>query len=263
MCVIVYKKAGMAMPSMDVLADCWATNPHGAGFMFPEREKVSIRKGFMRWTEFASALSETGEGRSLADLPMAFHFRIATHGKVKPGCCHPFPVKADYEAMRKTETRADVGFMHNGTLRGLATSDSVSDSMAFAKSVLNPLKALCSGFIYDKSVTGILDNVAQGSRFLLMDGAGNVATVGDWREREGLMFSNLNHVSRFASAGAPAADARGGMGGYDGVPLSDMARLGLFEPCSLCPYAEWCLEDAPLCRSAFEAEAVSEGLLVP
>lgn len=261
MCVIVYKKAGAAMPSMDTLADCWATNPDGAGFMFPEGGKVSILKGFMRWADLASALSGAAEGRALAEVPVAFHFRIATHGKVKPGCCHPFPVKADYAAMRRTEARADVGFMHNGVLRGLATSGSVSDSMAFAKNVLNPLKALCDEFVCNESVAGLLGGVAQGSRFLLMDGAGNVATVGDWHEREGLAFSNLNHVSRLAFSSASASG--GVMGGYDGAPLSDMARLGLFEPCSLCPYAEWCLEDAPLCRSAFEAEAVSEGLLAP
>lgn len=141
MCVIVYKPEGVEVPSLETLADCWAANPDGAGFMFPEGGKVSIRKGFMRWTEFATALSEATEGGDLTDAPAAFHFRIATHGKVKPGCCHPFPVKADYSAMRKTETRADVGFMHNGVLRGFATSDGVSDSMAFAKNVLQGPRA--------------------------------------------------------------------------------------------------------------------------
>ena len=261
MCVIVYKPEGVGMPSMETLADCWAANPDGAGFMFPEDGKVSIRKGFMRWTEFANALSETMEGRKLSDAPAAFHFRIATHGKVKPGCCHPFPVKADYSAMRKTETRADVGFMHNGVLRGLATSGSVSDSMAFAKNVLRPLKSLCGDFVCDKDVAGIVGNVAQGSRFLLMDGAGNVAKVGDWAEREGLLFSNLNFLSRWA-VGCGHGEV-GGMGGYFDAPVSDMARLGLFEPCGGCPYAEWCLDDAPLCRSALEAEAVSAGLVEP
>lgn len=260
MCVIVYKPEGIGMPSMETLADCWAANPDGAGFMFPEDGNVSIRKGFMRWAEFATALSEATEGGDLTDAPAAFHFRIATHGKVKPGCCHPFPVKAEYSAMRKTETRADVGFMHNGVLRGLATSDSVSDSMAFAKNVLQPLKSLCCGFVCDKDVAGIVGSVAQGSRFLLMDGAGNVTTVGDWAEREGLLFSNLNFLSRFATGRGRDDGESGGMGGYFDAPVSDMARLGLFEPCGECSYAEWCLNDAPLCRSAFEAEAVCADL---
>ena len=116
------------MPSTDTLRRCFEENPDGAGFMWPERGRVQFRKGFMGWGDLESALSSELP-RDARGLPVALHFRIATHGRVKPGCCHPFAVCKDYRAMRAESTSAAAGFMHNGTLAGLDTSPDVSDKV--------------------------------------------------------------------------------------------------------------------------------------
>lgn len=120
MCIIVYKPEGAAMPSTDTLRRCFEENPDGAGFMWPERGRVQLRKGFMGWGDLEPALSSELP-RDARGLPVALHFRIATHGRVKPGCCHPFAVCKDYRAMRAESASAAAGFMHNGTLAGLDT----------------------------------------------------------------------------------------------------------------------------------------------
>ena len=119
MCIIVYKPKGASLPSKDTLRTCWENNPHGAGIMWADGSNVRIQKGFMSWDAFDRALDEVTSKLDVVATPMALHFRIATHGAVKPGCCHPFAVKDSYERMRQTHISADVGFMHNGTLSGL------------------------------------------------------------------------------------------------------------------------------------------------
>lgn len=89
---------------------------------------------------------------------VALHFRIATHGTVMPGCRHPFAVKDSFAKMRTTEIEAAIGFMHNGVFSGLRTDDAISDSMAFAKSVLVPLKAMSDDFLDDKRALRIIGN---------------------------------------------------------------------------------------------------------
>ena len=132
------------MPSTGTLRRCFEENPDGAGFMWPERGRVQLRKGFMGWGDLESALSSELP-RDARGLPVALHFRIATHGRVKPGCCHPFAVCKDYGAMCAESASAAAGFMHNGTLAGLDTSPDVSDSMAYARNVLAPLKGMRGG----------------------------------------------------------------------------------------------------------------------
>lgn len=166
MCVIVYKPKGVAMPTLETLRKCWERNPDGAGLMFPAGGRVRWRKGCMEWESFERALRSLTEARDTRGIPVALHFRIATHGGVKPGCCHPFPVCKDYGRMRETEGGCEVGFMHNGTLSGLETGAGVSDSMAFASGVLAPLRAMCEGFVTDKRASRLIASSTQGSRFL-------------------------------------------------------------------------------------------------
>lgn len=100
MCIIVYKPQGRMLPSLDTLRACWDNNPDGAGIMWPDGEQVNIRKGFMTWPDFLKALDDVTSGIDVEGVPMALHFRIATHGAVVPGCCHPFAVKDSFDKMR-------------------------------------------------------------------------------------------------------------------------------------------------------------------
>lgn len=197
MCIIVYKPQGEQLPSMETLRACWDNNPDGAGLMWPNGNSVHLRKGYMTWPDFVAALDEVTSAIDVEATPMALHFRIATHGAVTPQCCHPFAVKDSFDKMRATEIEAAVGFMHNGTLSGLETDDATSDSMAFAKSVLVPLKAMSEDFLSDAHAKRIISSSTQGSRFLLMAKDGRVRTFGTWIEDSGIYYSNRNFMPRF------------------------------------------------------------------
>lgn len=253
MCIIVYKPKGESLPSKDTLRTCWENNPHGAGIMWADGSNVRIRKGFMSWDAFDRALDEVTSKLDVAATPMALHFRIATHGAVKPGCCHPFAVKDSYERMRQTRISADVGFMHNGTLSGLETDDSTSDSMAFARSVLVPLKRMCADFLSDKHAVRVIESSTQGSRFLLMAKDERVRTFGRWVEDGGILYSNENYLPRYAYEptlfGETAFDAWTAFGGLDG----DMSRYSMFDPCKDCPLLLECAEHLPICTDKAQA----------
>lgn len=264
MCVIVYKPAGCPMPGTQTLKSCWTTNPDGAGMMLPAGGAVRIRKGFMEWDALEDALSQEAAKTNLDALPVALHFRIATHGAVKPGCCHPFPVCGSASAMRETEQVANVGFMHNGVLSGLPTTDAVSDSMSFAKRVLSPLNRM-SGDLFGKDASRIIGASAQGSRFLLMDGSGEVRTFGRWVAEDGIMFSNDNFRRRssygFGVPFEPEVPAQASLFDayevFGGIDRETPERYGLYEACVGCDLMEECAEYLPYCASAEDAEGMT------
>ena len=67
------------MPKKSFLKDCFKNNPHGAGFMTIENEKVSIYKGFETFKDFYTKVEQFNK-KTLKALPVIFHFRYATHG---------------------------------------------------------------------------------------------------------------------------------------------------------------------------------------
>lgn len=253
MCIIVYKPAGIELPGKETLRECWDNNPHGAGLMWADGNRVNLQKGYMSWDEFEAALDEVTKSIDAASTPMALHFRIATHGAIVPGCCHPFAVKDSFERMRQTEISAEVGFMHNGTLSGLETDDDTSDSMAFAKSVLVPLKAMCEDFLSDKRAVRIIESSTQGSRFLLMAKDGDVRTFGRWIEEDGVLYSNENFRPRYTYTpslfGETPFDAWMAFGELDG----DLSRYSMFEACKDCPMLLECAEYLPICTDDAQA----------
>ncbi|WP_165046317.1 hypothetical protein [Adlercreutzia sp. ZJ138] len=253
MCIIVYKPQGKQLPSTDTLRACWDNNPDGAGIMWPDGNHVNIKKGFMAWPSFLEALEEVTSSIDVASTPMALHFRIATHGAVVPGCCHPFAVKDSLAKMRMTEIGADVGFMHNGTLAGLDTNDATSDSMAFVKAVLVPLKDMSDDFLSDKRALRIIEGSTQGSRFLIMSKTGTVRLFGNWVKDHGILYSNKNFHTRYTYTPTlfdnSIYDAWAAFSNLD----ESLVRYGLFEACKDCSMLFDCAEYLPICTDALQA----------
>lgn len=264
MCIIVYIPEGEEVPKEEILRNCWERNSHGAGMMYPKDGEVVIRKGFMKWEQFKAAYDKAVKEADGAAI--ALHFRIATHGAIKPGCTHPFAVCKDYRKMRATNTRAAVGFMHNGVLNGFETSKDVSDSMAFARNVIAPLRAMCAEFIHDKCAMRIIGSSTQGSRFLIMDGTGDVRTFGRWHEHEGIFYSNESFLARSkpvyweqvgtCSQGA-LFDAFTAFSDTD-IEESDLTAFGLYGACANCQVLEECIEYLPYCSDEEQAEEMAQ-----
>ena len=130
MCIAIYSLKGTDIPSEDILRTCFRNNPDGAGFAFNKDGKVQIVKGFMDFDSFISAFKKYDTKYGFKDRGVLIHFRIATHGGVNVGCCHPFPIKKKKKQLKKSLLVSDYAVIHNGII--FLTADkknSLSDTM--------------------------------------------------------------------------------------------------------------------------------------
>ncbi len=206
----------------------------------------------MEWGDLESALSSEPP-RDARGLPVALHFRIATHGKVKPGCSHLFAMCKDYGAMRAESASAAAGFMRNGTLAGLETSPDVSDNMAYARNVLAPLKGMRGG-LSGAAQRRIVEATSQGSRFLLMTGDAHALTLGRWVADGGRLYSNESFRGRRRTG------RRGTQASFFDVPRWPAAGAwprGPFPACGGCPLAGERSDLEPWCGEAEEVSGMT------
>lgn len=258
MCIIVAKPAGIAMPDYETLERCHQSNPDGSGFMWADGKAVHIRKGFMTFAKFAEALE--AEGLDPVETPIVMHFRIATHGKVKPGCCHPFPVVAEREMLKATSAECRWGVAHNGVIRGRDTSDDWSDTMDFVQGVMAPLARLVPSFMYNTDAQELLESMC-GSKLAIMDGSGEIVTVGQFHDQDGVKYSNTSYTRKVWSwstyedvwSGYESVYAKyyGGFGDVD-----ELVGQLPYSACQECPIQRECAIDFPYCGSEREAEEV-------
>jgi len=192
MCVIVYKPSDVDV-DMDVLKQCWKKNSDGAGLMFAEDGELHVKKGFMRWRSMKRFIKRMGKER-FKSLPVVLHFRIATHGSVRPENTHPFGV---------TE---DVYMAHNGVLScvDVPKDEDISDTETFILDVLHPLHEDLVAGITTETLDGVgvinkmLGKFIGGNKLVFMDSNGDVAIVnehqGSWGQVSGykdVWFSNM------------------------------------------------------------------------
>jgi len=195
MCVIIYKPVGEIV-SAEELKAAWETNTHGAGLMWREEGEVSIRKGFMTFDSLVTFLKDQGflvDGVVPKEPDIAFHFRIATSGGIHPGRTHPFPITRSYKLQERLSSTAKVAVMHNGVIGTMGGID-WSDTQEIVSTVFH--------HVYEDGITAVdlkqrveaaLPNISfYTSKFLIMTGE-LIYWLGDFKEEDGLAFSNLNH----------------------------------------------------------------------
>ena len=102
MCIAIYSLKGTDIPSEDILKTCFLNNPDGAGFAFNKGGKVHIVKGFMDYKGFMAAFKKYDAEFGFKQRGVLIHFRIATHGGVNVGCCHPFPISPNEKQLKKS-----------------------------------------------------------------------------------------------------------------------------------------------------------------
>lgn len=252
MCIIVAKPQDIAVPGEGILRNCFFNNGDGAGFMVADGKEVRIRKGFMDWDAFAEALAAEGD---LSEKAVVLHFRIATHGKVKPSCCHPFPVTSDMKRLRSLECRDSLCVAHNGIIAGMKTSDDVSDTMAYVAGVLAPLRRLAPSFIFSQDALAVVEATV-GSKMAFLDASGELATVGSFLEHEGVLYSNSTYANSVRSYRSYASVWDGLEERYGGSECEQKGAdvFGLpYSVCDDCPMGMECFEWAPHCMSEWEA----------
>ena len=191
MCVIVAKPAGIKMPTESQIEDMWYTNPDGAGFMYTKNNTVYIRKGFMSLLDFTDALERLASKNDLTELPLVMHFRITTHGGTRPENCHPFPVTDSVGVLTKLDSKTKLGVAHNGIIPITPRKD-ISDTMEYILTQLAPLHRAVPNFYANKDLMEMVYNAVHSKLAFLTD-KGEIFTVGDFHDKDGILYSNLNH----------------------------------------------------------------------
>lgn len=186
MCILIVKPAGVKVPSMQIFENCFWANKDGAGFAYSDGRKLTLSKGHMKLKEFQSALDDAGD---LTKYPAIFHFRIATHGTVKPANTHPFNVN----------DRMVAG--HNGILRITPKGD-LTDSETFFKYVCAPVLETCP--LYSDEFSTMVSALIDSSKLAFLTDKGDIKMFGKFEEEDGVFYSNTSYQGYGAYRGYSA-----------------------------------------------------------
>ena len=224
MCVICASAAGIRQPSESELLQMFLHNPQGAGYMRARGGKVEISKGFMSYAEFIHAVRYE---RFTDDDAVVYHFRISTQAGVIPQMTQPFPLTSDIAKCEMLDVSCPVGVAHNGIVR--LTSDwsekRYSDTAHFIAEFMCYLLRNKD----DLRNPRILDAIQRmtDSKWAIMDGSGYIATVGNFINDDGLLFSNGTYQDvRYIDRGGSQRILRGF---YDDAPEYDDDAAGADE----------------------------------
>lgn len=187
MCVIAFSPKGKDMPTEEQIKQMFKKNPDGAGFAYEEGNTVKFKKGFMNVDDL---LEELGPLEKWKDKNIAMHFRIGTAGKNDQKTTHPFPLSTSFGDLRKLEGEGPVLF-HNGVISGLGglIDPLASDTQDFVSGVAS--KLLMKPHKPSKITNKIVEEIIGPSRLLLMYGKGRIIRFGEWKEKDGNLYSNL------------------------------------------------------------------------
>lgn len=194
MCVIVVKPVGKDLPSKQVLKKCWKVNNDGAGFAIQIEKDIFIKKGFMKFEDLMESLeklrSEIGE-KELKRKNMVVHFRLASCVTVASQYTHPFPLSSKLRDLMASEVQCKIAVAHNGVFGGFG-NEVLSDTQDFIRSILVPLGRR----IYEKQVLKLVEKILGYSKLAILftekQEKGRVELLGDFKEKDGYWFSNLN-----------------------------------------------------------------------
>lgn len=191
MCIIVYSKPGVQLPTKEILSTCFLANPDGAGLMFKRdgETDVTIRKGMMTFQSFWDKYEELCLTQ---DDEVCYHFRIKTAGLTNAANCHPFPVTKDVDLLRATDVICENAMAHNGIF-GKGEGD-LSDTMIFVRDILAEPPVINN--IDNDAIWSLLDTAIDTSRVIVMGSKGTFKFGGKWSEDNGILYSNDGYKTR-------------------------------------------------------------------
>jgi len=191
MCVIAVSERGTRQPTKAELLAMFNHNPHGAGYMLARGGRVEIHKGFMWFDDFWRAVRS--ERLTAAD-PVVYHFRISTQAGVNPEMTQPFPLTSRLSITKALDVRCTVGIAHNGIIPVTAdpAEHNYSDTALFVAGYLSGMMRTTSDI--DAALLTEIESLIGWSRLAIMDGTGEIVTIGKFTEHNGILLSNLNHI---------------------------------------------------------------------
>lgn len=190
MCIIVAKKKGIKMPSVETLKNCWLANDDGAGFAFSALNNVKIFKGFMTFEDFLLALQAVEKTVDTTETPFILHFRVQTHGGQQKRLTHPFPLSNKDEKLSSLVCDTDCAIAHNGIIHGKAYDNGKdSDTYLYIKKVLARQR------ISNIRKKNWLESLSRetGSKWAFLTKNGQLYTAGQFVENDGVLYSNTGY----------------------------------------------------------------------
>jgi len=189
MCIICVSPKRVRQPNVTTIRRMFQNNPDGAGYMVARDGKVIISKGFMNVDEYIEAIRAE---HFTAKDPVVYHFRISTQAGVNPQMTHPFPLSNRIEHMKVLDVECSCGVAHNGVIR-LTTDPRNREYSDTALFIANYLSLIIRepGDLKDERVLKLIHRLA-GSKLAIMDADGYIATVGEYINQKGLLFSNTS-----------------------------------------------------------------------
>lgn len=179
MCIAILNTKGTTLKK-EVLRNCWENNGDGAGMLYIDNDKkLSVFKEMKSFNNFYENYLDIKSKYGKRNIVL--HFRISTHGKVNETNCHPFLVDDS------------LGFVHNGMIYDVPTSNDYSDTYMFNQEVLQSLK---KGFEYNKTMLDMIEFfIGKGSKLILLNDNDDWVIVnevaGHWHL--GCWFSNTSY----------------------------------------------------------------------
>ena len=170
--------------------NCAWNNPDGAGLMYYDYEagNVAIDKGWMDGDVAGDML----EYASATVGPVILHFRIATHGSVGKGTCHPFPIGGTDAELMGTSVNCSIGLAHNGVCRQMPIDREFSDTQQIVRKLREMQSELPDAEFTERFIAMFLDALDSGCFALL--GPTGIQLVGSFESEKGLAyFSNTTY----------------------------------------------------------------------
>lgn len=168
MCVIICVPKGVALPSIEELKAAYTRNHDGCGFVSESDHYKSLH-----FSTFIRRLMKRNINENVI-----IHFRLATHGSISVKNCHPF-YKAGY------------WFAHNGVLPICSENDKTDSQICFERYIYPVIKK--NGW-QSKEHLNVMDEwTSRGSKFAMLHN-GEIVTSGNFKLRNGCLYSNLNHL---------------------------------------------------------------------
>ena len=156
MCLAIAKPARAVIP-VEHLEAGYEGNPHGCGFCYPEKGKVVVVKGLMKFDEFLKSYQEKEH------LPMLVHFRVSTHGKASQLNCHPFSILDGQFAL-----------IHNGVIPISFSYPELSDTGNFSKLIMEPMLKLGVDLAKPAFVYLVQQSIGAHNKVCVMDSKGRI-----------------------------------------------------------------------------------------
>ena len=189
MCIIAIKKKNVPLPDENIFETMFKNNSDGAGFMYNSKGRVIIQKGYMTYEHFKNGLNRLKGSIDVYHTAIVFHFRIATHGSVCKGLCHPFPLSNKIPVLKHEYSSCKLGIAHNGIISSVKPRKGISDTMEYIASRLTKIEKECPEFYKNKKKRkAILAEID--SKMAFLDGKGDVYTVGNFIDDKGILYSN-------------------------------------------------------------------------